>query len=251
LTAIIGRRPAPSHSRSVDLRVDSETGVTLARIIASAIPIPGHFNPVRNAAVDLAQRGHDVTMLMAPALEQAVTAAGLKYTPLEGLPELETPEFGAAMSQAAPGPGQLNVALRHFFVEPMAAQYAALQEQLELIDDEPSVLLSDNYFLGGWPAALGAAGRRPTATIALGINMLTTLSAYAPPFGARLTLAGTSADQEQIAQANADFRAAFQPLQDAFERAVKALGATAPVPFFFDALATVPDRLLQLCGWWR
>lgn len=219
----------------------------MARIIASSIPLPGHFTPVRLAAADLARRGHDVTVLTDPAFESAVTAAGMTYAPLKGLPEVGSGDYLAERNQFAPGPEQLNWELRTAFVEPMAAEYAAVQEQLELIGDEPSVLLSDNYFLGGWPVALGAPGRRPSATIALGINMLTTLSAYAPPFGARLFLTGTPADQEPIAQANAGFRAVFQPLQEALERTLRDLGATAPVPFFFDALASVPDRLLQLC----
>lgn len=76
--------------------------------------------------------------------------------------------------------------------------------------------------------------------------MLTALSTDAGPYGLGLPPDASVAGRVRNAQVNAEYRESMAPTQSLLEQVLTGLDVAGPVPFFFDGLADVPDRTLQL-----
>lgn len=219
----------------------------MARLLFVTSPIFGHFAPLRSIAADLVGRGHDATFITGGKFEEAARSTGARFVPFEGVADLDLDSFIRDRADMAPGPDQVNHDMAGVFIAPVPAQHELIQRELAAADGEPVVLITDSWALGGWPVALGAPGLRPAATIGVGVSVLTALSTEAGPFGLGLPPDPSDAGRKRNADVNAGYRQTMAPTQSQLEEVLTGLGVTGPVPFFFDGLATVPDRTLQLC----
>ena len=218
----------------------------MARLLFASTPLYGHFAPLRSIATDLVARGHDVTFITGTAFEGDVRAAGARFVPFSGAADVQLEDLAAERDQLAPGLEQLSFDLQRIFIDPVPTQHALIQRELAAGSGGPMVLLTDYACLGAWPSALGAPGLRPAGTIAIGISVYAGTSADAGPFGLGLPPDTSEAGRARNAEATAGFREAFASTQAHLEQVMAAAGATGPVPFFWDGIASVPDRLLQL-----
>ena len=218
----------------------------MVRLLLVSTPAYGHVSPLLSIAADLIARGHDLTVITGSGFQDDVLAAGARFVPLHGVADFDLQDLIAGAEGLAPGPELLNHGFQRAFIDPVPVQHELVQRELAAAGDEPVVLVTDNMCLAGWPVALGAPGIRPAGTIAVGVTMLTVTSAEAPPSGLGIPLDTSPGGRAAIAQANAGHRAVFTPMQTRLEQVMAELGVTAPVPYLFDGIASVPDRLLQL-----
>lgn len=218
----------------------------MAKLLFVATAIYGHVAPLQAVAADLVTRGHDVTFITGPAFEDGVRATGARFVPVHGVADVRMEDLATERDGLAPGPDQLNFDMQRLFTDPVPVQHDLIQRELAAAGDRPTVLVTDSGCLGGWPVALGAPGLRPAATIALGITMYPATSVDAPPAGLGIPLDTSEAGRAGIAEANAGYRAVFTPTQTRLAEVLGRLGVTEPIPLFFDGLARMPDRLLQL-----
>lgn len=219
----------------------------MARLLFAASPIYGHVAPMRAIAADLIGRGHEAVFITGTAFEDAVRSTGARFVPFHGLADIDIEAFVRDRAHMLPGPDQVNHDMMNVFVDPIPIQHELIQQELAAAGDEPVVLITDSFALGGWPVALGAPGIRPAATIGIGVSVLTALSTDTAPYGPGLLPDASEAGRQRNAELNAEHRTAMAPTQDRLEQVLSSLGATATVPFVFDGLAGVPDRTLQLC----
>lgn len=216
----------------------------MASIILAAPGFSGELTPVLELARELLTRGQNVTILSSATSEQAVSEVGAQFAQFGDASDAdEATRLLAEASSLPPGPEQLNHQWMRLFADPIADQHAALQR---LLDQDPeSVLISNSVFLGAWPIALGAPGRRPSRWIALGANPLALSSLDTTPFGPVPALPGQDVHSGNRA-ANADLAAATEPTRRHIEAIVRALGANGVVPPFVDGIVTVPDLFASL-----
>ena len=218
----------------------------MTRLLFVSTPIYGHVSPLLSIAADLVGRGHDATFATGPAFEDAVRATGSRFVPFHGAADVDVDAVIQARGDLASGPEQINHDMTGVFIAPLAVQHELIQQELAAADGDPVVLITDSWAIGGWPVALGAPGIRPAATIGVGVSVLTALSTDAGPYGLGLVPDATPAGRARHAEVNAGYRQAMAPTQALLEQVLGELGVTGPVPFFFDGLAVVPDRTLQL-----
>lgn len=219
----------------------------MARLLFVATPIYGHFAPLRSIAADLIGRGHDATFITGAAFEDAARSTGARFVPFHGAADIDVAAIVRDRADMPPGPDQVNHDMMGGFIAPVPVQHELVQHELARADGEPVVLITDSWALAGWPVALGAPGLRPAATIGIGVSVLTSLSTDAGPYGLGLLPDTSEAGLVRNAEVNAGYRAMMAPTQSLLEQVLTGLGVAGPVPFFFDGLADVPDRTLQLC----
>lgn len=116
-------------------------------------------------------------MLTGSRFRDRVSAAGIKFVPLEGDADFDDrriPEQRAEIARASPGPGpgpeQLN-ALFGASADALAAEHAQVQALLEAAPGAAPV--TNSVFFGPWAVALGAPGLRPRNWVAVGCNPVT------------------------------------------------------------------------------
>ena len=217
----------------------------MSSIIVTAPPWTGELQPLLQIAAGLVERGHTVTVLTGSRFGPQVAATGAHFASLTGAADFDDRRFVETFPEAAtvePGPDQLN-----FMIGKMADgipdQHHALQAMLE--DDPDALLITNSTFFGPWAVALGAPGRRPRRWLAVGCNPLVFPSADTGPMGPALS--GPNGDARAANRAaNAQLLAATEPSRQRIEEAVRSLGATAPVPSFFEGFVTVPEVFASL-----
>lgn len=100
-------------------------------------------------------------------------------------------------------------------------------------------------YLGAWAVGLGAPGHRLRRWLTVGCNPLSLASADTTPLGPLPP--GPDGDATAaVRAANAQFAASVEPTRRRIETAIRSVGATEPVPTFFDGLVTVPDVFAAL-----
>ncbi len=219
----------------------------MARLLFVCTPVYGHVAPLRSIAADLVRRGHETTFITGADFEDTVRSTGARFVPFHSYVDIDAFVRDHDRAGIPPGPEQVNHDMVGFFIAPVPVQHQLIQRELAAADGEPVVLITDSWALGGWPVALGAPGLRPTATIGVGVSVLTALSTDTGPFGLGLPPDASDQGRARNAEVNAGYRDTMAPTQAALEQVLSGLGVTGPVPFFFDGLAGVPDRTLQLC----
>jgi UDP:flavonoid glycosyltransferase YjiC (YdhE family) len=162
--------------------------------------------------------------------------AGFGFVPVGGAADYDDRLIGEDRERArlAPGPEMLNYDW---------VQYAVLQGLLE--QDPDQYLICSTLWLGAFPAALGAPGRRPRRWVAVTATPLALASEDTTFFGPVPAGPGEGRKAANRA-ANAQFAALMQPAQDHFAGVLRALGATQPCPAFVDGIYTVPDATAAL-----
>ncbi|MEU7852100.1 hypothetical protein AB0B69_32405, partial [Micromonospora parva] len=158
----------------------------MTRILVAAVPVPSHAATMRRIAADLAERGHDVTFVSGVEYREPAEKAGLTFVPLQGIagsPAWREEEVLAGRVALPPGPEQLNYDFMKLFYEPVPDQHATLQRILAEQPDTPTVVITDQSFMGHWAVQLGAPGTRPAAVIGVGTIPLSLNSVDTAPFG--------------------------------------------------------------------
>ncbi|WNV85606.1 nucleotide disphospho-sugar-binding domain-containing protein [Umezawaea sp. Da 62-37] len=217
----------------------------MAKIIVAAPPIPGELAPLLQLGVDLAARGHRITVLTGSRFRSAVENAGLAFVPLSGAADYDIAEHAVMPERlaAAPGPEQLNIDWINAFVNPMPDQHTALQELLA--EDPDQYLLCNVLFLGMLPPVMGVPGRKPLRWVGVSAVVMALSSDDTTFFGP--VPVGPGEDQVAANRAaNAGFTAAMCPTQERMDQLLRELGATEPTPSFVDAVAVLPDETAVL-----
>ncbi|QIQ03002.1 glycosyltransferase [Streptomyces liangshanensis] len=222
----------------------------MARILVASVPIPGHVGPLRRIAADLAGRGHDVTFVTGSQFADSAEAAGLRFVALSGIadfgPERQA-EVYAGRGALRPGPEQLDYDFVKVFYEPVSEQHATLQRVLAEAPGEPTVVLTDQSFMGHWPVRLGAPGIRPAAFIGIGVVPLSLNSVDTAPFGFGLPPDSSPEGRARNAEQNSMVEGMFAHSTGVLTGILRDLGADADtMPFPMNAIAALPDRFLEL-----
>lgn len=214
-------------------------------IIVAAPPNTGELQPLLQIAGGLVQRGHAVTVVTGSRFGAQVAATGAGFRPLSGAADYDDRRFLEEFpdaATAAPGPDQMNF-LFALLGDGIPEEHRLLQELLEA--DPDAGLVTNSLFFGAWAVGLGAPGRRPRRWVAVGCNPVGVSSDDTGPFGPVPPGPGEDARAANRA-VNAAFHAALEPSRRRVEAVVRALGATAAVPPFFDGLITVPEVFASL-----
>ncbi|WP_089248870.1 glycosyltransferase [Asanoa hainanensis] len=215
----------------------------------AATPLFGHVTPVRRIAADLARRGHDVVFATGPEFRDQVEEAGLRFVALSGIaaygPERQR-EVHDGRVHLTPGPEQLDFDFTEVFYRPIPEQHATIQRVLAEAPDEPTVLVTDQSFMGQWPVRLGAPGIRPAAYVGIGVVPLSMNSVDTAPFGLGLPPDSSPEGRARNAVQNRMVGSLFANSTEFLARILRDLGATELMPFPMDAIVTLPDRFLQL-----
>jgi MGT family glycosyltransferase len=216
----------------------------MAKIIVAAPPLTGEVSPLLQLARGLAGRGHHITFVTGSRFRADVESAGLAFVPVGGLAEFVS-DIGDDPERAklAPGPEMLNYDFIHAFVNPIPDQHAVLQQLLE--QDPDQYLISNAFWLGALPTALGAPGLRPCRWVGVSAVPLALSSDDTTFFGP--VPVGPGEDQKAANRAaNAQFAVMMRPTQDRLATVLESLGATKDCPVFVDGVVTVPDAVAAL-----
>lgn len=144
-------------------------------------PAHGHVLPLLTVGRHLAGQGHRVRFLTGAAYRDRVEAAGLTFVPLPAEADVDLDHAGDLPERAGlKGPAAIRFDLRHLFIAPGRAQFAALRDQLAL--ERADAVLTEGLFLGA--ALLNQLPRkqRPPVVV-LGIFPLGAASRDTAPFG--------------------------------------------------------------------
>jgi MGT family glycosyltransferase len=219
----------------------------MSRLLFVATSIPGHVIPLRLTAAEMVRRGHHVTFVTSPQFGPQIQATGARFVPTHGAAAFEVMELVAQRDHLPPGPEQLNWEWQRLFVDAVPVQHELIRRELDAAGDEPVVLVTDSTCFGGWPSRLGAPGRRPAASIILGVTILTVTSADTAPTPLGIEPDGSEEGRARNAAMNAQFEGLFAPTQSHLQAVLQDLGASEPPPFVAHGMSTMADRTLQLC----
>ncbi|MFL6127397.1 nucleotide disphospho-sugar-binding domain-containing protein [Actinophytocola sp.] len=218
----------------------------MVSVIVASPPVFGETVPMLEFAAGLVRRGHSVTALLGSRFAESARAAGARYVPLpENADYDDRLLLGANPERNAlpPGPEQFNWDLTNVFVAGMNGQHEAVQR---LLDEEPdAALLCTSLFVGAWPVALGAPGRRPRRWVSVAAAAICAGDDATTVFGPLPGLRGEEAVRAHRA-ANAEFHAMLTSTTSAARDRLTELGATEPVPDFYTAVYSLPDVVAAL-----
>lgn len=217
----------------------------MVSIVVAAPPWTGEMQPRLEIAGGLVDRGHQVTMITASRFGPQVAATGARFIALTGDADLDDRrlvETFPEMLALEPGPEQWNFVFG-LLADVIPDEHHQLQGLLEAEPD--TLLIANSMYLGAWAMGLGAPGRRPRRWVTVGCNPLSLPSSDTTPMGPLPPGPDGDAGAANRA-ANAQFAATVEPTRDRIEAAVRSLGATAPVPDFFEGLVTLPDAFACL-----
>lgn len=218
----------------------------MSHILVCATPAPGHVNPMLTIASSLAERGHTVTFTTSDCFQSQVEAAALRFVPLQGKANIDY----RAMDQHFPdrllipaGVDRLIYDFKHVFIDMIPDQHRTI-ETIES-DSAVDLILTDTMFLGTFPQLLNLHRERPPV-ISCGITPLFFVTSRdRPPLGLPNPLLEQPIDYRPE---HREFQAALRPANDHLAEILGQMQVPAPSNFFLDALATLPDRYLQLTG---
>ena len=213
----------------------------MARYLLAASPLAGHVMPMLGIAADLQRRGHDVTFLSGAQFDGAISRFGITAA---ALPEGAQPQPPRYRSTLLKSPTMVDLwrsgrtDMRAMFIEPLAAQYRGLRDQL---DAEPvDAVLVDMAFTGALPLLLTEGSRPPLVVCGVGPLMLSSVDT--PSFGIgwhpRPWLGYGS--MNWFVQ-----NVLFADVQSRLNAALRSVGA-APSPVFLTDWPKLADRMLQL-----
>jgi UDP:flavonoid glycosyltransferase YjiC (YdhE family) len=155
------------------------SGRLVGRYLIAASSIPGHVTPLVEVGGDLSRRGHEVAVLTGAEYADGAVDRGLRALVVHASARprraRKVPRGPALARRLACGRADLS----SVFIEPMAAQSAALHDVLA--DEHFDAVLCDIGFTGALPMLL--KGRPRPWIVACGVGPLTLSSLDTPPFG--------------------------------------------------------------------
>ena len=224
-------------------------------VLICSTPIYGHLMPIRAIAKELVARGYEITFITGSAYRQIIEEIGARFIPLSGygdFTEADIPTRWPIRDTLTPGPEQLTYDMEHCFIRSIPSQYEAQQAALKMLnEDYPGrqiVLVSEAIYLGSLPGMAGAPGRRPTATLSIGIIPMTLNSIDCAPFGPGLAPDSSPEGRERNKAMNKGLQEQVLVKPDTvFKEIMQEMGAKTAEIFVLDAAYLYPDRFLQMC----
>ncbi|MFF1678066.1 glycosyltransferase [Streptomyces sp. NPDC058256] len=217
----------------------------MAKILVTASPLPGHVLPLAAIAADLTERGHEVLFYTGAQFEERVRRAGARFVPYPAEVDPGGGDFNAAFAEREKLTPVDRIAfdLKHFGADPAPVHDKRLQALLA--EFPATVVISEHTSFGTMPTALRAPrGRRPLL-VSIGITPPTFDSVDTAPFGPGLLPPTTDEQRARYDGMRVQMGAMFADAQQYVEDVFTSMGVTLPGPLF-NAMATVPDHLLQL-----
>jgi MGT family glycosyltransferase len=214
----------------------------VSNILFCVTPTPGHVNPLLLIAKHLKSRGHSVLFQCADVFQRQIEAAGLQFTPLEGLGNHDHRELKTIwpeLATAEPGVPQLNAYMK-VIADRIPEQYPRLRK---IIDTQTvDLIVTDFLFMGTFPMVLDSRSKRPPL-ITFGVVPVLLRTTDSSPF------TGPDASPEgrlRNAEHNRMFGEMLTPGTDHVDAVLKRYGVHVEGGFTWDWLYTVPDTFLQL-----
>jgi UDP:flavonoid glycosyltransferase YjiC (YdhE family) len=219
----------------------------MTKIVIAATAIYGHVAPMLSIATDLIARGDDVTFMTGSSFREAVEKTGATFEPVSGLADVDPALFASPERLALEGLDQLNWDLQHFVVGAVGDQWKSLQRVLALPGNDRAVVLSESGFWGVAPGLAGAPGIIPRGYAVVGVVPLTLTSLDLAPFGSGQAPATSDAERTAYEDANSFAQnILFRDTQILFVSLLRDAGVTGDIPFFFDAVAVLAQKYMQL-----
>ncbi|MFJ6893803.1 glycosyltransferase [Streptomyces hokutonensis] len=217
----------------------------MAKIIVTAGPVPGHVVPLAAIAADLTKRGHEVLFYTGAQFEERISATGARFVPHPAEVDVTVGALDAELEERE----KLAPLDRIVFdIKHLAADQAPIHDRRlqELLAEFPAtVVISEPMSFWTLPTALRASrGRRPLL-VNIGIAPPAFGSVDTAPFGPGLLPPTTGEERVRYDDMRVQMGAFFADPQQYVEGVFTSMGVTLPAPLF-DAMATVPDHLLQL-----
>lgn len=154
----------------------------MTSVLLCSTPVHGHVTPLLSISRHLSSSGHDVRFLTGARYRDAVEKTGATWMPLPAAADYDDTDMDAAFPGRVGRSGVAGVQwdLRHIFLEPAAAQLAAVDDAIA--SSPVDIVLAESLFMGamlllGRPSAL-----RPAVAV-LGIVPLAVASRDTAPFG--------------------------------------------------------------------
>ncbi|WP_329584548.1 glycosyltransferase [Kitasatospora sp. NBC_01250] len=219
----------------------------MSRIITVAMPAHGHTGPLLAITADLVARGHEVAFLGGSRFAEAAGATGARFVALPPVADFDDRDINAAFpgrAELPAGPERALFDVRHIFIDPIPAQYQALQALLA--EFPATAVIGDSLFQGMLGLALARPkGERP-AVVSIGTAPPTLQSVDTAPFGPGLPpLAGEQGRQRNLAL-NAEATRRGEPLRQYAAALFASVGVALPEGPRTDTIVRAPDHYLQL-----
>jgi UDP:flavonoid glycosyltransferase YjiC (YdhE family) len=211
----------------------------MARYLLAVSPLDGHVMPLARIGADLADRGHHVSLLTAPAYHDLARSHRMQTVtlPSDGHPSRRPRRRDSLLPASISRWSCGRAEMRDVFIAPMASQYMTLRTALHTTAFD--AVLCDFGFTGALPLLLTARRRPPV--LVCGVGPLTLSSADTPPFGTgwrpRPGTDYTGMNRVVHGVLFADIRARL-------DRALRRAGS-APSPVFLTDWPLLADRILQ------
>jgi len=227
--------------RSTNFQTNQGDGATHTILICST-PAPGHVNPMLTVARHLHRAGYRVIFNTGEVFRTQIESENLRFVSLEGLANFDYRRLDDAIPgrrNFKPGPDQMAHDLKFGFGRPIPDQYKVIRRLMQ--ETHIDLILADLAFMGTFPLLLGAVDVRPPI-IAYGVCPMLLSSEDVSPFAAP----GCGIpNRESNRQANLQFQAMFESVQDDMNAMLQMCGAEPMPQFFLDCWYTLPDRFLQ------
>ncbi|MFC6478386.1 glycosyltransferase [Pseudomonas asuensis] len=178
----------------------------MPRIIVATTPQVGHVLPILSLLPRLKEQGYDITFITGSGSKERVEREGIRHVTLQGIANYDAHDVNQTFpdrKRLQPGPELLDFDFRVLFIQPLADQTRTVQAVLDE-SDEPSVLITNHMFAGGWPFQLRSSNARPVGLISLGITPLMLSTDALAPFGKGLPPAVTESERHRYLQLRRD-----------------------------------------------
>jgi MGT family glycosyltransferase len=206
-------------------------------------PIYGHVVPQVEIGRYLVSQGHQVRMLTGRRFEDMVTDAGLEFVALPEACDFDDRDLDASFPGRVgkKGLNRLRFDITAVFINALAHQYRALQEELERTPTD--AVLSESGFVGAVVPLLQEGPRPPI--LCSGITPLAFSSKDTAPFGPGLPPLPTRAGVLRNLLMNTIIqKVIFRSTHREASRQIEAITG-APLPVHFLDSASLTDRFLQ------
>lgn len=218
----------------------------MSSYLLCAPPVYGHLAPLVDVGRDLAERGHEITVLTGSKYRELVVGAGLRFVPLPADVDFDDADLQDRLADAtaARGIAVVREGIIAMFVRPIPSQYRALTALLAT--SRFDAVLGEATFTGLAPyLALPRGDRLPVLGIAT--TPVTLTSVDAAPFGTALSPGHGLVARARNRLLTAAIRPVLtRPLQQAVDTVLAEVGAPPSTIDTFDFAYRAFDTLFQL-----
>ncbi|USU13825.1 hypothetical protein NF701_08390 [Sphingomonadaceae bacterium OTU29THOMA1] len=216
------------------------------KIIVTAAPLIGHFNPALAAGRLLAELGHEVVGYGPSALRRNIEASGLRFQALPAPADVNISDIGRFFPERRampPGYATRRKAWERMFVERMDVEHRGLSDLVNGI--RADLILAESMTFATLPFLLGPRSARPVIGHVGATFLQLSRDDRAPMFDG-LPPAQNEVERQDYARRMTEATSEwFDPIDAFINRVLHDHGRPAlPMPFY-DAVVRLPDFFLQ------